>query len=62
MMAEILGKGTGLCGGKCGSMHVTDASVGALGATGIVGASALLAIGAAGRRTATSLGRGLRGL
>jgi 2-oxoisovalerate dehydrogenase E1 component len=47
MAAEILGKATGLCGGKGGSMHVTDAAVGALGANGIVGASPLMAAGAA---------------
>ncbi len=47
MMAEILGKASGLCRGKGGSMHVTDARVGALGANGIVGASPLIAAGAA---------------
>ncbi|MBT3217607.1 MAG: hypothetical protein HN348_00815 [Proteobacteria bacterium] len=47
MMAEMLGKSDGLCAGKGGSMHVTDAGVGALGANGIVGASPLIAIGAA---------------
>ena len=47
MMAEMLGKADGLCGGKGGSMHVTDAAVGAIGANGIVGASPLLAAGAA---------------
>ena len=47
MMAEIHGKAEGLCGGKGGSMHVTDARVGAIGANGIVGASPLLAAGAA---------------
>ena len=47
MTAEILGKATGLCGGKGGSMHVTDAAVGAIGANGIVGASPLMAAGAA---------------
>ncbi len=47
MMAEIYGKASGLCKGKGGSMHVTDARVGALGANGIVGASALIASGAA---------------
>jgi 2-oxoisovalerate dehydrogenase E1 component len=47
MMAEMLGRATGLCGGKGGSMHVTDASVGAIGANGIVGASPLIAAGAA---------------
>ena len=35
MMAEIMGKTSGLCGGKGGSMHVTDATVGAIGANGI---------------------------
>ena len=47
MMAEIFGKESGLCAGKGGSMHVTDASVGAIGANGIVGSSPLLAVGAA---------------
>jgi 2-oxoisovalerate dehydrogenase E1 component len=47
MMAELYGKRTGLCKGKGGSMHVTDAAVGALGANGIVGASALVTVGAA---------------
>ncbi len=47
MMAEIFGKDSGLCHGKGGSMHVTDASIGALGANGIVGASPILATGAA---------------
>ncbi len=46
MMAEIMGKANGLCGGKGGSMHVTDATVGAIGANGIVGASILIAVGA----------------
>lgn len=47
MMAEILAKSTGLCKGKGGCMHVTQASIGALGANGIVGASGAVAIGAA---------------
>jgi 2-oxoisovalerate dehydrogenase E1 component len=47
MLAEIYGKASGLCQGKGGSMHVTDARVGALGANGIVGASLLIAGGAA---------------
>jgi len=47
MMAEIMARSAGLCGGKGGSMHVTDATVGALGANGIVGASPLIAAGAA---------------
>ena len=47
MMAELFGKQTGLCQGKGGSMHVTEAAVGALGANGIVGAPYLIAAGAA---------------
>jgi 2-oxoisovalerate dehydrogenase E1 component len=47
MMAELYGKRTGLCKGKGGSMHVTDAGVGALGANGIVGASTVITAGAA---------------
>jgi len=47
MMAELYGKRTGLCRGKGGSMHVTEAAVGALGANGIVGAPFLIAVGAA---------------
>ncbi len=47
MMAELLAKADGLCGGKGGSMHVTEAAVGAIGANGIVGASPLAAAGAA---------------
>lgn len=46
MMAEIYGKADGLCQGKGGSMHVTDGSIGILGANGIVGAGYLLALGA----------------
>ncbi len=47
MMAELYGKADGLCEGKGGSMHVTDGSLGILGANGIVGAGFLLALGAA---------------
>jgi 2-oxoisovalerate dehydrogenase E1 component len=47
MMAELFGKQDGLCKGKGGSMHVTEAAVGALGANGIVGAPFLIATGAA---------------
>jgi acetoin:2,6-dichlorophenolindophenol oxidoreductase subunit alpha len=34
--AEIAGRATGLCGGKGGSMHLTDASIGAIGSFAIV--------------------------
>ncbi|MFH1931493.1 MAG: thiamine pyrophosphate-dependent enzyme [Pseudomonadota bacterium] len=45
MMAEILGKAWGLCGGKGGSMHVIDVKKGMLGAIGIVGGGLPLAAG-----------------
>lgn len=44
---EILGRAGGLCGGKGGSMHFTDVSVGALGANAIVGANLPITVGAA---------------
>jgi pyruvate dehydrogenase E1 component alpha subunit len=47
MMAEILGKKTGYCKGKGGSMHVADASVGILGATAVVGSAIPISVGAA---------------
>ena len=47
LMAELLGKSTGICRGKGGSMHLADFSVGSLGETGIVGAGLPIAVGAA---------------
>jgi acetoin:2,6-dichlorophenolindophenol oxidoreductase subunit alpha len=47
MMKEIYGRRDGTCHGKGGSMHIADLSVGMLGANGIVGAGAPLALGAA---------------
>ncbi len=47
MMAEILGKYTGICKGKGGSMHIADVDAGNLGANGIVGGGHGLAVGAA---------------
>lgn len=44
---EILGKAQGVCGGKGGSMHLTDVSVGALGSFAIVGAHLPISVGAA---------------
>jgi TPP-dependent pyruvate/acetoin dehydrogenase alpha subunit len=44
---EILGKGQGLCGGKGGSMHLTDMSVGAIGSFAIIGAHLPIALGVA---------------
>lgn len=46
-MAEILGKANGLCGGRGGSMHLTDVERGILGSFAIVGAHLPLATGAA---------------
>jgi TPP-dependent pyruvate/acetoin dehydrogenase alpha subunit len=43
--AEILGKGNGLCGGKGGSMHLTDVEKGAYGSFAIVGAHLPIATG-----------------
>lgn len=46
MMKEIYGRRDGLCKGKSGSMHIADFSKGMLGANGIVGAGAPIAVGA----------------
>jgi acetoin:2,6-dichlorophenolindophenol oxidoreductase subunit alpha len=45
--AEILGRQSGLCGGRGGSMHLVDAANGVLGATGVVAGNLALAAGAA---------------
>jgi len=47
MMAELMGKETGSCRGRGGSMHVADPSIGIFGANGIVGAGLPIAVGAA---------------
>jgi pyruvate dehydrogenase E1 component alpha subunit len=46
MMAELLGKLTGYCKGKGGSMHIADFEGGNLGANGIVGGGIPIAVGA----------------
>lgn len=46
LMAELLGKRTGVCKGKGGSMHLADFSVGSLGESAIVGSSLAIAAGA----------------
>lgn len=46
LMAELLGKATGICKGKGGSMHLADFSIGSLGESGIVGSGMPLATGA----------------
>lgn len=47
MMRELFGRQGGNCGGKGGSMHIADFSVGMLGANGVVGANIVIATGAA---------------
>lgn len=47
MWAELLGRKTGACKGKGGSMHIADLDVGELGANGIVGGGIPHAVGAA---------------
>lgn len=47
MMAELMGKATGFCKGKGGSMHIADIESGNLGANGIVGGGLTIAPGAA---------------
>ena len=46
LMAELLGKKTGICKGKGGSMHLADFSIGSLGESGIVGSALPVATGA----------------
>jgi len=45
MMAEFLGKETGYCKGRGGSMHIADIEANNLGANGIVGGGISLAVG-----------------
>ena len=47
LMAEMMGKAGGACKGLGGSMHMTDKSIGLLGANAIVGAQLPIAMGAA---------------
>ena len=47
MFAELLGKESGYCHGRGGSMHIADPATGNLGANAIVGGSMALATGAA---------------
>jgi pyruvate dehydrogenase E1 component alpha subunit len=47
MMAELFGRANGPNGGKGGSMHLADFSVGMLGANGVVAAGMPIAVGAA---------------
>lgn len=47
LMAEMMGKESGACRGRGGSMHMTDQATGLLGANAIVGAQLPIAVGAA---------------
>src|SRR5512139_4132948 len=47
LMAELMGKASGICGGRGGSMHLADASVGIIGESAIVGGGIPIATGAA---------------
>lgn len=47
LLAEIAGRAAGYCGGKGGSMHIAAPEVGFITATGVVGGTIPLALGAA---------------
>jgi len=47
VMAEIVGRATGCCGGRAGSCHIADAGCNNLGVQGIIGAVFPVAAGAA---------------
>jgi len=46
-LAEMMGRASGICQGRAGSMHIADASVGMLGANGIVAGGIPIAVGSA---------------
>src|SRR6202043_2103930 len=47
MFAELLGRESGVCRGRGGSMHIADPNMGIFGANGIVAAGLPIAVGAA---------------
>jgi pyruvate dehydrogenase E1 component alpha subunit len=47
VLAELMGRDSGLCRGLGGSMHLVDVEHGLLGATGVVGGNVPLALGSA---------------
>jgi acetoin:2,6-dichlorophenolindophenol oxidoreductase subunit alpha len=47
VMAELMGRDTGLCRGLGGSMHLVDVAHGFMGATGVVGGNVPIALGSA---------------
>jgi 2-oxoisovalerate dehydrogenase E1 component len=56
MMAELMGRESGTCKGRGGSMHIADPRRGVFGANGIVGAGLPIAVGAATAAPLTSSG------
>ena len=56
MMAELMGKSTGYCRGRGGSMHIADVQKGNMGSTGIVGGN--IPIGTGGALAEKLLGTG----
>lgn len=46
MVAEVLGREAGYCGGRGGSMHIADVTKGNIGANGIVGGGIPIGVGA----------------
>ena len=60
MFAEFLGRETGYCRGRGGSMHIADPSKGNLGANGIVGGGIPIAVGAGAQRQDAEDGRSRR--
>jgi TPP-dependent pyruvate/acetoin dehydrogenase alpha subunit len=47
LVAEMLGRATGVCGGRAGSMNIVDLEHGLIGCYGVVGGSITAALGAA---------------
>jgi acetoin:2,6-dichlorophenolindophenol oxidoreductase subunit alpha len=47
LLAELMGRDSGLCRGLGGSMHVVDVAHGFMGATGVVGGNVPIALGSA---------------
>ena len=47
LLAEIMGKATGVCRGRGGSMHLADSKVGSIGESAIIGGGIPIAAGAA---------------
>jgi len=57
LMAEVLGKATGVCGGKGGELHLIDPDVGALFSSAILGSGLPVAVGTALSSQVQSAGR-----